>query len=284
MSRLAGVVFFFGEPAAYRHARTRRSGVLRAGGGAAVHRHRGEAAAPKAPAAAAMTGVSALVSSGRLAGSWRAIFAGVVVLGFAGGLVDLRPVLPRGAAPYFGPTRITSSSARSAPKATRACRTGSGWCCRGSSRTCCPAPAATPRSACCRRGDARDADRPLEGHRRVPARRHQLRLVPHRQLPAARRRPADDLVPAGRRIRRRRRHYFRFLFACRGGPALQRRRRSSARSPRTTGCRSLDRLLIPVRDHPGARGVRCGAHATSRTRGCASGPTGGPAASIRSTR
>ena len=45
------------------------------------------------------------------------------------------------------PTRITSSSARSAPRPQRACRTGSGWCCRGSFPNTCPVPAAMRRSA-----------------------------------------------------------------------------------------------------------------------------------------
>ena len=52
-----------------------------------------------------------------------------------------------------------------------------------------------------RAGRSRDADRPLEGHGRVPARRHQLRLLPRGQLPAAAGRAADDRRRRGRRTR-----------------------------------------------------------------------------------
>ena len=55
-----------------------------------------------------------------------------------------------------------------------------------------------------REGRPRDADRALEGDDRLRARRHQLRDVPHGQLPRARRRSADDRARPDRRIRWRR--------------------------------------------------------------------------------
>ena len=72
------------------------------------------------------------------------------------------------------------------------------------SRTCCPAPGGYASLGLRRQGRPRDAGRALEGHGRVPARRHQLRHVPHGQLPAAARRSADDRRRRRRRTRRRR--------------------------------------------------------------------------------
>ena len=236
VSRLAGVVFFLREPAAYRRAGTLRPGVLRAGGGAAVHRHAARTAPPKSPAADddRSAGVVRLVADPPpVAGD----LAGVVVLGFAGALVTYNRFFREADRPGLRvrrgslPVRLDRHRRRA-----RACRTGSGSCCRGSSRTCCPAPAATPRWACVSRGDAEmpiGLSKVTVGFPRVGINCALCHTASYRLRP-------DDppvLVPGGPSHQTAPQAYFRFLFAAASRSALQRVDASSARSPRTTGCR-----------------------------------------------
>ena len=153
-------------------------------------------------------------------------------------------------------TKSTSSSGRSAPKASRACRTGSGWCCRASSPNICPAPGGYAVARHPVEGRPRDADRPLEGHGRVPARRHQLRDVPHRELPRQAGRCARRSSPAAAVAPDR----------AAAVPPLPVRRRASdprftptpswRRSRRTRGCRSSTGCCTGSRSSR-ARGGRC---------------------------
>ena len=131
-------------------------------------------------------------------------------------------------------------------------------------------------------GRPRDADRPLEGHGRVPARRHQLRVVPHGQLPRAARRSADDrpgrpvapdgaaaVLPVPVRVR------VRSALHRRHDPRRDRQEHPAvaARSPALSlrdHSRRRARALLQLRDAGRLDAQR--------------GPTGAAAASIRSTR
>ena len=115
-------------------------------------------------------------SSGWSSSSWSCV-------GGARRHVRLHAVLPRGAGrPTSPPTRNISCSVRSAPRRSRAFRTGSGWCCRVSFPSICPGPAATRRSASCRK----DGHEMPVGFSKVtvgfPRVGDQLRGVSHRQL------------------------------------------------------------------------------------------------------
>ena len=132
---------------------------------------------------------------------------------------------------------------------SRAFRIGSGSCCRACSRNTCPDRAATRRSACSRRDWPRDADRSLEGHRRIFARRHQLRHVSCGELSREAGRCPDDLSRSGIAPDRRA-----------GVPAVSHRLRSDPRftaathhgGDRQEHAAAVDRpAALSFRDHSG---------------------------------
>ena len=105
-------------------------------------------------------------------------------------------------------------------------------------------------------GRPRDADRPVEGHGRLPARRHQLRDVPHRELPRAARRSADDLS-GGAVAPDRAAAVPPVPLRVRVGSAVHGRHDAWPRSRRTTSCRCSTRCstassIIPQTQHGAA--------------------------------
>ena len=124
-----------------------------------------------------------------------------------------------------------------------------------------------------RQGRPRDADRLLEGHGRLPARRHQLRDVPHGQLrrerPAIRRRSS----PAAPSHQTGEQEYLRFLFACASDPRFTADTilGEIAKNHRLSLRRSA---ALPLRHHPGRAGAAAAA-AAATTRGWTIGPSWG---------
>ena len=166
--------------------------------------------------------------------------------------VRLRPVLPRGAgARIRSRTRSTSCSGRSAPRPSRACRTGSGWCCRASSPSICPDPAATRRSACCRR-DGHEMPIGLSkvtvGFPRVGINCAMCHAASFRAKP-------DDvptIYPAAASHQTGEQEYLRFLIACASDPRFT-ADTILAEIAKNTQLSFIDRLLYRFAIIPGTK-------------------------------
>ena len=150
------------------------------------------------------------------------------------------------------PTKSTSCTGRSAPKPSRAFRTGSGWCCRASSPSICPVPAATRRSACSR---ATDHEMPIGlskvtvGFPRVGINCAMCHAASFRARP-------DDvptIYPAAASHQTGEQEYLRFLIACAVGSALHRRHHPGGDRQEHPAARSMDRLLYRFAIIPGTR-------------------------------
>ncbi len=143
----------------------------------------------------------------------------VLALAAVGGVVDVREVLPRGAAAVSSrPTRSTFCSGRSAPRSSRGFRIGSGWCCRASFRSICPRPAAMRRSGMLSK-DGHEMPIGLSkvtiGFPRVGINCAMCHTASFRTSPRAICRRSS---PPRRRIRPAPQQYLRFLFACASDP------------------------------------------------------------------
>ncbi len=98
----------------------------------------------------------------------------------------------------------------------------------------------------------RDADRPLEGDRRLSARRHQLRDVPRRQLPRAAGTTCPTVYPAAASHQTGEQEYLRFLIACASDPRFT-AGTILGEIARNTHLSFIDRMLYRFAIIPGTR-------------------------------
>ena len=200
-----------------------------------------------------------------------------------GGLFAYNQFFREEPAPYFASDEDHFLFGSIGTEASRACRTGSGWCCRESSRSICRRPAATRRSA----SSASDGHEMPVGLSKVTVGFPRVGIncaVCHtasyraaagdaaddrrRGAVASDRRAAVPAVPLRLRVR----------------SAVHRRHHPRRRSRRTTRLSLLGSAALPVRDHSRSRDARCcGCKSAGRVdeRPARLGHAG---ASIRSTR
>ena len=185
--------------------------------------------------------------------------------------------------PTSRPTRIISCSDRSAPRRPKGVPY---WIWLVLPRVfpdLLPAPGGYASLGFAREGRPRDADRPLEGDGRLSARRHQLRRSATRPATAPGPDEPPTIVAAAASHQTSPQQYFRFLFAAAADPRFN-ADTMLGRDRAEHAALADGSAALSVRDHPARRAARCCSSATRRTAGCARGPTGAAAGSIRSTR
>ena len=269
VSRLAGVVFFWlTQPPEYRHARhcsiSCSSCRRRFCCTMALRQIRRDAT----EGGAGMTGPASHASP-RSSGSL------LVVLAVVGGAGRLREILPRGAGAVLRvgrralPVRIGRHRRRAGHSVLDLARAAAHLS-RVSART--------------RRLRVDSASSSKDGHEMpiglskvtigFPARRHQLRDVPHGELSRAgpaMRRPSSPAAPSHQTAPQQ---YLRFLIACASDPRFTAGHDPRARSRRTRGCRCSTGCSTGSRS---SRGTRRGAAAPAATAtpGCSERPDWG---------
>ena len=184
--------------------------------------------------------------------------------------------------PTSRPPRIISCSGRSAPRPQRACPY---WIWLVLPRVfpdLLPAPGGYASLGFLAEGRPRDADRPFAGHRRISARRHQLRHVPRGQLPHPAGRAADD---------RRRGRVASDVAAAVLPVPLRRRRRSALQRRHAAGGDLTQHAAVAVRspalslrDHSRGTPRAAAAARLARQLDAHRGPTGAAAVSTPSIR